>query len=42
MSEFDFSNLKALFFNNTLTKSPEKSHTDTLIEVSTTIMKKME
>ena len=40
MSEFDFSNLKALFFNNTLTKSPEKSHTDTLIEVSTTIMKK--
>jgi len=36
----DFSNLKAIFFNGTLTKSPEPSHTDLLIEISKSIMEK--
>jgi multimeric flavodoxin WrbA len=36
----DFSDLKAIFFNGTLTKSPDESHTDRLISVSTAIMKK--
>lgn len=36
----DFSGLKALFFNGTLTKSPGKSHTDLLIDISVQIMKK--
>jgi len=42
MSEntWDFSELKALYFNCTLTKSPEKSHTDLLIETSRNIMDK--
>lgn len=35
-----FTNLKALFFNGTLTRSPAKSHTDLLINVSRTIMEK--
>lgn len=39
-SKWDFSNLKALFINCTLKKSPEKSHTNGLIEVSKAIMKK--
>lgn len=39
-SEFDFSDLKALFINCTLKKSPEKSHTDGLLAVSQAIMKK--
>lgn len=30
----DFTGLKALFFNGTLTKSPEPSHTDLLIVIS--------
>jgi multimeric flavodoxin WrbA len=38
--EWDFSGLKALFFNNTLTKSPEPSHTELLIDVSKNIMEK--
>lgn len=38
MSDNDFSGLKALFFNGTLTKSPEKSHTDLLINISKRIM----
>lgn len=40
MSDFDFSNLKALFFNNTLTKGPDPSHTDSIIRLSTAIMEK--
>lgn len=37
---YDFSGLKALFFNCTLKKSPEVSNTQGLIDVSTNIMKK--
>lgn len=40
MSKQDFSGLKAIFFNGTLTKSPEPSHTDHLIKVSRSIMEK--
>ena len=36
----DFTGLKAIFFNGTLTKSPEPSHTDLLIKISTDIMNK--
>jgi multimeric flavodoxin WrbA len=36
----DFSGLKALFFNGTLTKSPEPSHTERLIKISLGIMEK--
>jgi len=39
-TEYDFSGLKALFFNGTLTRSPEPSHTDLLIKISTDIMEK--
>lgn len=39
-NEYDFSNLKAIFFNGTLTKSPAPSHTDLLIKISTDIMNK--
>lgn len=35
-----FTGLKAVFFNGTLTKSPEPSHTEKLIEISTGIMEK--
>ncbi len=38
--EWDFSGLKALVFNCTLKKGPEKSNTDGLIEVVTGIMQK--
>lgn len=38
--KYDFSGLKAVFFNGTLKKSPEKSHTDLLIDVSRKIMEK--
>ncbi len=38
--DWDFSNLKALFINCTLSKSPEKSHTETLLKSSMNIMKK--
>ncbi len=38
--KWDFSGLKAIFFNGTLTKSPEPSHTDLLIKISTDIMEK--
>lgn len=38
--EWDFSGLKAIFFNGTLTKSPEQSHTDLVIQASTDIMQK--
>jgi multimeric flavodoxin WrbA len=37
---YDFSNLRALFFNGTLSKSPAVSHTERLIEVSRNIMNK--
>lgn len=42
MSEqtWDFSNLRALYFNCTLTKSPDPSHTDHLIAISKAIMEK--
>jgi len=38
--KLDFSGLEALFFNCTLKKSPEKSHTDDLINISKSIMNK--
>lgn len=38
--EWDFSGLKAMVFNGTLTKSPEPSHTELLIDVSREIMEK--
>ena len=37
---WDFSGLKAIVFNGTLTKSPEASHTDLLIKICTDIMEK--
>lgn len=39
-TKWDFSDLKAIFFNGTLSKAPEKSHTDLLIDVSRNIMEK--
>ena len=39
-STWDFSDLKALFLNCTLKKSPEISHTDGLIRIARTIMEK--
>ncbi len=39
-STWDFSDLKALFLNCTLKRSPELSHTDGLIRISQAIMKK--
>ena len=39
-SKWDFSDLKALFINCTLKKSPEMSHTDGLIRISKAIMEK--
>jgi multimeric flavodoxin WrbA len=39
-SKWDFSDLKALFLNCTLKKSPEKSHTQGLVEMSKGIMQK--
>lgn len=38
--QWDFNGLNALFFNNTLTKSPEPSHTELLIAISKSIMEK--
>jgi multimeric flavodoxin WrbA len=38
--EWDFSGLKALYFNCTLKKSPGVSNTEGLVKVSTTIMEK--
>lgn len=37
---WDFSGLKAIFFNGTLTKSPEPSHTERLVKISRDIMEK--
>lgn len=39
-SRWDFSDLKVLFINCTLKKSPERSHTDGLVDISTAIMEK--
>jgi multimeric flavodoxin WrbA len=39
-SKWDFSDLKALFLNCTLKKSPELSHTQGLIDISSAIMEK--
>jgi multimeric flavodoxin WrbA len=36
----DFTGLKAIFFNGTLAKSPEVSHTERLVEISRGIMEK--
>ncbi len=40
MTEYDFSNLQALFINCTLKRSPEKSHTQGLVDISANIMRK--
>ena len=40
VTKTDFSGLKAIFFNGTLAKSPEPSHTEKLIKISTQIMEK--
>ncbi|HEU4715365.1 MAG TPA: flavodoxin family protein [Candidatus Saccharimonadales bacterium] len=40
MGNYDFTGLKAIFFNGTLTRSPAPSHTDLLIKISTDIMNK--
>ncbi len=37
---WDFSDLKAVIFNGTLTKSPDASHTERLIKISTEILNK--
>jgi multimeric flavodoxin WrbA len=39
-SKWDFSGISAIFFNGTLTKSPEPSHTERLIKISQGIMDK--
>ena len=39
-SQWDFSDLRALFLNCTLKKTPELSHTQGLIDISTAIMEK--
>jgi multimeric flavodoxin WrbA len=38
--DWDFSGLKAVFFNGTLSKSPEPSHTERLVKISQNIMDK--
>src|SRR5581483_2176449 len=38
--EYNFKGLNALIFNGTLTKSPDDSHTDRLINISKSIMEK--
>jgi multimeric flavodoxin WrbA len=39
-TKWDFSGMKAVFFNGTLTKSPEPSHTERLIKISRELMEK--
>ena len=39
-SQWDFSDLKALFLNCTLKRSPQQSHTEGLIEISKEILEK--
>lgn len=38
--KWDFSGLKAIYFNGTLTKSPKPSHTEILMDISRSIMQK--
>jgi multimeric flavodoxin WrbA len=38
--DWDFTGLKAIFFNGTLTKSPDPSHTESLIKISQGVMEK--
>jgi multimeric flavodoxin WrbA len=38
--KWDFSGLKAIYFNGTLSKSPAESHTDIIINLSKSIMEK--
>ncbi|HEV2403733.1 MAG TPA: flavodoxin family protein [Candidatus Saccharimonadales bacterium] len=40
MADYDFSDLRAIFFNCTLSKSPKVSHTERLIKLSRGIMEK--
>jgi multimeric flavodoxin WrbA len=40
MSDYDFSGLRAMFFNCTLKRSPEMSHTQGLVDISAGIMRK--
>ena len=40
MTDYDFTGLRALYINCTLSKSPARSHTQGLIDVSTPIMRK--
>ena len=40
MTDHDFSNLRALFLNCTLKRSPDKSHTQGLVDISAHIMRK--
>ncbi len=40
MSDYDFSNLRALFINCTLKRSPEVSNTQALVDISANIMRK--
>ena len=40
VSRWDFADLKALFLNCTLKRSPELSHTDGLIDISRAILEK--
>ena len=39
-ADFDFSDLKALFLNCTLKRSPELSHTNGLVDMSAEIMRR--
>lgn len=39
-TQWDFNGLRAVFFNCTLTKSPQPSHTEKLVRISMEIMKK--
>jgi hypothetical protein len=38
--DLNYANLKAVYINCTLKKSPDESHTQTLMDVSADIMKK--
>ena len=40
MTEYDFSNLRALYINCTLKRSPDKSHTQGIVDISANIMRK--
>jgi multimeric flavodoxin WrbA len=40
MTDYDYSNLRAMFINCTLKRSPERSHTQGLVDISADIMRK--